>query len=92
MALLISLFNLKPLKTLSSVAEDIRQMQDQINQYGSLTQFGVRIQTISGPGGQSGGAGYINNKTGGSVQGGEYIASWEIGNWGDTMTIVPNPG
>ena len=77
---------------MSSVAEDIKQMQAQIDQYGSITQFGVRIQSISGPGGQSGNAGYINNSTGGSVQSGSMIASWEIGNWGDTMTIVPNPG
>ncbi len=77
---------------MSSVAEDIKQMQAQIAQYGSLTQFDVRIQSIEGPGAQSGNAGYINNKTGGKVQGGTMIASWEIGNWGDTMTIVPNPG
>jgi len=77
---------------MSSVAEDIEQMQAQIQKYGSITQFGVRIQSISGPGGQNGGTGYINNSTGGNVQNGSMIASWQIGNWGDTMTIVPNPG
>lgn len=76
---------------MSSVAEDIKQMQAQIAQYGSITQFGVRVQNVEGPGRQEGGAGYINNSTGGSVQGGSMIASWEVGNWGDTMTIVPNP-
>lgn len=76
---------------MSSVAEDIQQMKSQIQQYGSITQFGVRIQSIEGPGAQEGSTGYINAKTGGQVQDGNMIASWEVGNWGDTMTIVPNP-
>lgn len=76
---------------MSSVQEDIQQMKAQIEQYGSITQFGVRIQSIDGPASQEAKTGYINNKTGGKVQDGSMIASWEVGNWGDTMTIVPNP-
>lgn len=73
------------------VAEDIRQMQEQIKKYGSLTQFGIRIQSIEGPGAKTGNTGYINARTGGKVQQGSMIASWEVGNWGNTMTLTPNP-
>jgi len=74
---------------MSSVAEDIQQMQAQIEKYGSVTQFGIRVQSINGPGGQEGGTGFITAGTGGSVQNGGYDASWEVGNWGDTMTFSP---
>lgn len=76
---------------MASVNEDIQQMQDQINQYGSVTQFGIRVQSISGPGAQEGDTGFISTKTGGGCSGGggEYDASWQVGNWGDTMTFTP---
>ncbi len=75
---------------MSSVSEDIKQMQAQISQYGSITQFGIRVQVISGPGVQEGNTGSITAKTGGIVEGGGnmYDAGWEIGNWGDTMTFT----
>ena len=76
---------------MSSVQEDVKQMQAQIEQYGSVTQFGIRVQIIDGPAEQQGDTGYISAKTGGNVQGGggSYDASWQVGNWGDTMTFVP---
>ena len=74
---------------MSSVSEDIKQMQAQIAKYGSVTQFGVRVQSINGPGSQEGNTGSITVKSGGSVTGGrKYNAGWEIGNWGDTMTFT----
>ncbi len=74
---------------MSSVEEDIKQMQAQIDKYGSVTQFGVRVQSIEGPGNQIGDTGFITARTGGSVQGGEFDAGWQVGNWGDTMTFTP---
>jgi len=75
---------------MSSVAEDIKQMQAQIAQYASVTQFGIRVQTINGPGTEEGGTGSITAATGGIVSsdGTVYDASWEIGNWGDTRTFT----
>jgi hypothetical protein len=72
---------------MSSVNEDIKQMQAQITKYGSVTQFGVRVQVIEGPGSQEGDTGSI---TSGRVEGGggSYHAGWQVGNWGDTMTFT----
>ena len=74
-----------------AVSDDVQQMQAQINQYGSVTQFGIRVQVINGPAAQEGDTGYISSQTGGVCQGGgrEYDASWQVGNWGDTMTFIP---
>ena len=77
---------------MSSVSEDIKQMQAQIAQYQSVTQFGIRVQEIDGPGKQQGDTGYISAATGGTVRsldGQTYDASWQVGNWGDTMTFTP---
>ena len=65
-------------------------MQAQIAQYGSVTQFGIRVQSIQGGGFQEGSTGSITSASGGSVNGpgGSYDAGWEIGNWGDTMTFT----
>lgn len=75
---------------MSSVSEDIKQMQAQIQQYGSVTQFGIRVQVINGPGLQEGNTGSITIKSGGVVEGNgaTYNAGWEIGNWGDTLTFT----
>lgn len=75
---------------MSSVNEDIKQMQQQIKSYGSVTQFGIRVQIIEGPGSCIGKNGFIDADSGGTVQnlsGTVYDAEWEIGNWGDTMTF-----
>lgn len=76
---------------MASVNEDVQQMQAQISQYGSVTQFGIRVQSINGPAAQQGDTGYISGKTGGVCTGGsgQYDASWQVGNWGDTMTFTP---
>jgi len=75
---------------MSSVSEDIKQMQEQIEKFGSVTQFGIRVQRIEGPGIQEGDTGSITAATGGIVEGAEgaYNAGWQIGNWGDTMTFT----
>ncbi len=75
---------------MSSVNEDIRQMQAQIAQYGSVTQFGIRVQSINGGGFQEGDTGSITAASGGSVNGNgtTYDAGWQIGNWGDTLTFT----
>lgn len=74
---------------MSSVKEDIKQMQAQIAKYGSVTQFGIRVQVIEGEGSHEGNTGSITAGTG-KVEGsgGSYDAGWEIGNWGDTMTFT----
>lgn len=75
-----------------SAQEDVKQMQAQIAQYGSVTQFGVRVQHIDGASNQIADTGYIDYSKGGIVRddsGIEYNAGWEIGNWGDTMTLTP---
>jgi hypothetical protein len=76
---------------MAQVDIDIQQMQEQISKFGSITVFGVRVQSVEGPGATNANVGYINATTGGSVQNGAMIASWELGNWGNTMTIVPTP-
>lgn len=75
---------------MSSVSEDIKQMQAQIEQYGSITQFGIRVQSVNGAGSKEGNTGSITAASGGTVtgSGGSYDAGWEIGNWGDTMTFT----
>jgi hypothetical protein len=67
-------------------------MQAQIEEYGSVTQFGVRVQHIEGASAQIGDTGYIDYDKGGVVSddaGTKYNAGWQVGNWGDTMTLTP---
>lgn len=75
---------------MSSVNEDIKQMQAQIKEYGSITQFGIRVQRVEGNGATEGNTGSITAHSGGTVSGtgGSYDAGWEIGNWGDTLTFT----
>lgn len=77
---------------MASAAEDVKQMQAQIEKYGSVTQFGVRVQKIEGPAGEDGNTGFINESTGGIIEdtftGMHYNSKWEIGNWGDTMKFT----
>jgi len=76
---------------MSQSAIDVQQMQAQIAKYGSITQFKVRVQKIQGPAGESGKQGFINAATGGTVSsadGKNYNATWELGNWGDTMRFT----
>jgi hypothetical protein len=72
-----------------SADEDIQQMLDQIERYGSITQFDVRISSITGtaddPFQESGTA----KKTDNGFDG--YNGSWEIGNWGDTLEFTNSP-
>lgn len=67
----------------NSAANDIDQMQAQIDQYGSITQFDIRISQITG------GADNPNQSSGYGAKSdggfGGYDGSWEIGNWGDTL-------
>lgn len=69
----------------NSAGRDIQQMQSQIQQWGSITQFGIQIAEITGtadnPDQKSGTA----TKTDHGLSG--YNGSWEIGNWGDTLTF-----
>jgi hypothetical protein len=76
---------------MSQVETDIQQMQAQIEQYGSVTQFGTQVQVINGPGGVDGNNGFFNRATGGFAEsGGVYFdATWQLGNWGDTMKFTP---
>ena len=75
---------------MSSVSEDIKQMQAQIEKYDSVTQFGIRVQVIEGQGSQEGNTGSITATSGGKVEGtgGSYDAGWEVGNWGNTLTFT----
>ncbi len=75
---------------MASAEEDVQQMQAQIQQYGSVTQFGIRVQEIGGNPGTEGNTGSLSASSGGVVKGndGSYDAGWEIGNWGDTMTFI----
>lgn len=69
-----------------SAAHDVVEMNAQIARYGSITQFGVRISSISGtaddPGQRSGTAHKTDHGFGG------YTGSWEVGNWGDTLRFT----
>lgn len=70
----------------NSAGRDIQQMQSQIQQWGSITQFGIRVAEITGtadsPDQKSGTA----TKTDHGFSG--YNGSWEIGNWGDTLRFT----
>ena len=73
-------------KNTMSADEDIQLMLAEIERWGSITQFGVRITTITGtaddPHQESG----IASKTDGGFDG--YNGSWQIGNWGDTLEFT----
>jgi len=75
---------------MASATEDVKQMQAQIKQYDSVTQFGIRVQTITGPANTEGSTGSITQNSGGVCIGAgvDYNAGWEIGNWGDTLTFT----
>ena len=69
-----------------SASNDVQQMRAQIQQFGSITQFGVRIASISGnadnPNQSSGTATKTDHGFGG------HNGSWQIGNWGDTLKFT----
>lgn len=69
-----------------SASNDIQQMHAQIQQWGSITQFGVSISNISGnaddPNQSSGTATKTDHGFGG------HNGSWQIGNWGDTLKFT----
>lgn len=67
----------------NSAAKDIEQMRAQIGLWGSITQFGVRISTITGDADNPGQASGMASKTDHGFGG--YNGTWEIGNWGDTL-------
>jgi hypothetical protein len=75
-----------PTPTGNSAAQDIEQMHAQIAQWGSITQFGTRISTITGgadnPNQTSGMASKSDHGFGG------YNGTWEIGNWGDMLRFT----
>lgn len=77
-----------PVNPPSSVnaGNDIQQMRAQIAQWGSVTQFGVRISSISGtadnPAQSSGTASKTDHGFGG------FNGTWEVGNWGDTLKFT----
>lgn len=72
--------------TTHTAGGDIKQMQDQINQYGSITQFGVRVSLITGT------ADNISQTTGQAAKTdrgfGGRNGTWEVGNWGDTLRFT----
>lgn len=64
---------------------DIEQMQAQIDQYGSITQFGVRVTHITGTADnpeQSSGIAVKSDRGFSGLNG-----SWQVGNWGDTLNF-----
>lgn len=75
----------EPLPTISS-SNDIKQMQAEIDKWGSVTQFGISIAAITGtldnPNQTSG----IASKTDHGFSG--YNGTWEVGNWGDTLKFT----
>ena len=76
---------------MDSAENDINQMQDQINQYGSITQFGIRVIEISGTADDPNQTSGMASKTdkGFKSYGEEgYNGTWEIGNWGDTLRFT----
>jgi hypothetical protein len=70
----------------ASAGTDIQQMQAQISQWGSITQFGNRISTITGtadnPSQSSGTASKTDHGFGG------FNGTWQVGNWGDTLQFT----
>lgn len=75
-----------PTPTGNSAAQDIQQMLAQIAQWGSITQFGTRISTITGGADNPGQTSGIASKTDHGFGG--YNGTWEVGNWGDTLRFT----
>jgi hypothetical protein len=76
---------------MASAQNDIDQMRDQINKYGSITQFDIRIQSISGTAdnpNQSSGTASKTDKGFKGLLRDEYNGTWEVGNWGDTLKFT----
>lgn len=75
-----------PVPSGNSAGKDIEQMRAQIGLWGSITQFGVRVGSITGdadnPGQTSGTASKTDHGLGG------FNGTWEIGNWGDTLHLT----
>ena len=69
---------------MSQAQDDVQGMRDQIERYGSITQFGIRVQTADGEAHSQADTGYLINGFNGMS------GSWQLGNWGDTLTFVPN--
>ncbi len=78
--------NAAPVAPTQSADNDVNQMKAQIAQYGSITQFGIRISSITGtaddPNQISGNASKMDRGFGG------YNGTWEVGNWGDTLKFT----
>ena len=72
---------------MASAGEDIDQMNAQIEKWGSITQFDIRVNSIDGtaddPDQSSGEA--SKSDGGFSGDGGRYNGTWQVGNWGDTL-------
>lgn len=75
-----------PVAPSQSAGNDVNQMLAQIAQYGSITQFGVRISSITGtadaPNQSSGKASKTDRGFGG------HNGTWDVGNWGDTLKFT----
>jgi hypothetical protein len=65
---------------------DVNQMHAQIAQYGSITQFGVRISNIAGTADNPNQSSGVASKTDKGFSG--YNGTWEVGNWGDTLKFT----
>lgn len=70
----------------NSAGQDIVQMRAQIGMWGSITQFGTRIATITGDADNPGQTSGTASKTDRGFNG--YNGTWEIGNWGDTLRFT----
>lgn len=75
---------------MASAQNDIDQMRDQINKYDSITQFGIRVQSISGTADNPNQSSGTASKTDKGFKGedGDYNGTWEVGNWGDTLKFT----
>ncbi|OBF25578.1 hypothetical protein A5724_04100 [Mycobacterium sp. ACS1612] len=70
----------------NSAGRDIQQMNSQIQQWGSITQFGIRIAEITGTADNPAQTSGTATKTDHGFSG--YNGTWEIGNWGDTLKFT----
>ena len=75
-----------PVPGSSNAGNDVSQMQSQISQYGSITQFGVRVSTITGTADNPSQTSGTASKTDGGFAG--HNGTWEVGNWGDTLRLT----
>jgi hypothetical protein len=75
-----------PPNTGKSAGTDVTQMNAQIAKYGSITQSGIRIASISGTANNPNQSSGTASKTDGGFSG--YNGTWEVGNWGDTLKFT----